>query len=294
MDIHYGQICSFYRSRLSEFHMLMHAHDRFELMYAVNGSCEVKVAGKTNQLPNNVLVFIAPKVPHQLTVSPRKACTVLNLEFTLSQCSSDHSMEFSLDRLFTRCSNVMRFITELQSSEGYFTSKDSGLLFNCFNELLNGLILKDDRYYIHLLFEKMLVILSKMSLLREPVGHSYIKQAMSFIDDNYNNQIRVADVAAHVGIHPSYLQSLFSKYEKISVNSYIQKKRMEQAVFLLKYTDTSITEICLYVGFNSPQHFRHSFRKVYQMSPSSYREICRGKPADTATEHFEKYRYEIS
>src|SRR3954451_17003515 len=52
---------------------------------------------------------------------------------------------------------------------------------------------------------------------------------------------------------------------------YLQRRRVERAMFLLRETDRSVTEICLDVGFASLGTFSRMFRRIMDMSPSEYR-----------------------
>jgi AraC-like DNA-binding protein len=52
---------------------------------------------------------------------------------------------------------------------------------------------------------------------------------------------------------------------------YLQRRRVERAMELLRETDRSVTEICFDVGFSSLGTFSRTFRAVVGESPSSYR-----------------------
>jgi AraC-like DNA-binding protein len=52
---------------------------------------------------------------------------------------------------------------------------------------------------------------------------------------------------------------------------YLQRRRVERAMELLRETDRPVTEICFDVGFNSLGTFSHTFRRIVGESPSSYR-----------------------
>ncbi|HVV20023.1 MAG TPA: AraC family transcriptional regulator [Pseudonocardiaceae bacterium] len=52
---------------------------------------------------------------------------------------------------------------------------------------------------------------------------------------------------------------------------YLQRRRVERAMFLLRDTDRSVTEICFEVGFTSLGTFSRTFRDVVGESPSAYR-----------------------
>ena len=54
-------------------------------------------------------------------------------------------------------------------------------------------------------------------------------------------------------------------------NRYLQRRRVERAMFLLRSTDRSVTDICMDVGFSSLGTFSRVFRDVVGEPPSIYR-----------------------
>jgi transcriptional regulator GlxA family with amidase domain len=52
---------------------------------------------------------------------------------------------------------------------------------------------------------------------------------------------------------------------------YLQRRRVERAMFLLRQTDHSVTEICLDVGFVSLGTFSRTFSEIVGESPTRYR-----------------------
>ena len=57
----------------------------------------------------------------------------------------------------------------------------------------------------------------------------------------------------------------------INFSSYLERKRMERAIFLLKDTDLTIQEIYQEIGYNSSHTFRRVFKKTYGVSPNQAR-----------------------
>ena len=52
---------------------------------------------------------------------------------------------------------------------------------------------------------------------------------------------------------------------------YLQRRRVERSMFLLRETRRSVTDICLDVGFGSLGTFSRTFREIVGESPSEYR-----------------------
>ena len=54
---------------------------------------------------------------------------------------------------------------------------------------------------------------------------------------------------------------------------YLQRRRVERAMFLLRHTDRPVTDVCLDVGFASLGTFSRTFRDIVGESPSAYRTL---------------------
>jgi transcriptional regulator GlxA family with amidase domain len=52
---------------------------------------------------------------------------------------------------------------------------------------------------------------------------------------------------------------------------YLQRRRVERSMWLLRETDRSVTDICLDVGFTSLGTFSRTFRGIVGVSPIAYR-----------------------
>src|SRR5437763_6881491 len=55
---------------------------------------------------------------------------------------------------------------------------------------------------------------------------------------------------------------------------YLQRRRVERSMFLLRETNRSVTDICLEVGFNSLGTFSRTFRQIVGQSPVDYRKAA--------------------
>ena len=62
---------------------------------------------------------------------------------------------------------------------------------------------------------------------------------------------------------------------------YLQRRRVERSMFLLRETERSITDICLDVGFGSLGTFSRTFREIVGQSPSDYRDRAAVKAVPT-------------
>ena len=107
--------------------------------------------------------------------------------------------------------------------------------------------------------------------------YRYYKDAISYINENFNKGISASDVANHLHISTSYTRLIFNKYSKYSPNQMIIFKRFEQAQSDLEFSDQSIREVALRAGYHDQSLFARLFKKITGQSPVEYRESHRKK-----------------
>ncbi|MCI9303199.1 AraC family transcriptional regulator [Clostridium sp.] len=101
--------------------------------------------------------------------------------------------------------------------------------------------------------------------------HTYIQDAINFINSNYMNSITVNEIANHVNLSRSYLYKMFIKNLKVSPQKYLINLRMYKATLLLKNTKLPIGEVANKVGYTDSLLFSKTFSKYFSMSPLNYR-----------------------
>lgn len=102
-------------------------------------------------------------------------------------------------------------------------------------------------------------------------ANTYVRKAVSFIQSNYCNPIKVADVANYVCINRSYLYTLFQKSVKMSPQQFLTTFRITKAAELLQLTDLPVESIALSCGYHDPLVFTKAFKQMKKVSPTNYR-----------------------
>lgn len=105
----------------------------------------------------------------------------------------------------------------------------------------------------------------------DSVRDFYIKEAFSFIEQNFQNDISVEDIAAACGLNRSYFGKIFHESIGKTPQEFLISYRMTKATELLKLTDLSIGDIGNVVGYPNQLHFSRAFKNVYQVSPRQWR-----------------------
>jgi AraC-like DNA-binding protein len=97
-------------------------------------------------------------------------------------------------------------------------------------------------------------------------------RARDAMDRAYAEPLDVRAVAAVAHISQAHFSRSFRAAFGETPHRYLQRRRVERSMFLLRETDRSVTDICLDVGFMSLGTFSRTFREIIGESPSSYRD----------------------
>lgn len=99
----------------------------------------------------------------------------------------------------------------------------------------------------------------------------YLRQAILFIQSNFDQPIRISDIAAHIGIDRTYLYMLFVEHLDITPKDYLKTYRLTRAKELLKVTDLPIATIAESCGYSDPVVFSKAFRQAFEITPTNWR-----------------------
>ena len=97
-------------------------------------------------------------------------------------------------------------------------------------------------------------------------------RARDAMDRTYAEPLDMRTVAAVAHISPAHFSRCFRAVFGESPHRYLQRRRVERSMFLLRESDRTVTDICFDVGFSSVGTFSRTFREIVGQTPSAYRE----------------------
>ena len=101
-------------------------------------------------------------------------------------------------------------------------------------------------------------------------ARAYVEAACEYVDKNFQNDISVTDIAAHVAIDRTYLFKLFRSSKGISPSRYLRLVRLEYARSLIAKGQTPISEVPTMSGFRTRSRFTELFKAEFGVSPKEY------------------------
>lgn len=106
---------------------------------------------------------------------------------------------------------------------------------------------------------------------RSKLRDFYLKEAISYIEMNFQNDISVEDIAAVCGLNRSYFGKIFKDAVGKSPQEFLMNYRMIKATELLRLTKLSVQDIGNAVGYPNALHFSRAFKNTYGVSPRTWR-----------------------
>ncbi len=94
-------------------------------------------------------------------------------------------------------------------------------------------------------------------------GYSYVGKAKKYIYDNIERRVSQKEIAAHLGITPEYLCSVFKKYTGDSVIKFINSRKLENICVIMKKENVPLYRAAEMYGFNDPNYVSRLYRKYY-------------------------------
>ena len=96
-------------------------------------------------------------------------------------------------------------------------------------------------------------------------------RARDAMDRAYAEPLNVRAVASVAHVSEAHFIRTFRAVFGETPHRYLQRRRVERSMFLLRETERSVTDICLDVGFTSLGTFSRMFRQIVGEAPSAYR-----------------------
>lgn len=100
-----------------------------------------------------------------------------------------------------------------------------------------------------------------------------IRDARKYLQDHYNEAVRLEDVAEKLGFNSAYFSTLFKKETGKTFSEYLIKLRISRARNLLTDTSDPVADISEQVGYTDLKYFSKIFKRETGLTPSEYRKL---------------------
>jgi AraC-like DNA-binding protein len=246
-----------------------HFHPEYEIVYVEAQDGVRHVGDHITRYKKNDLVFIGPNIPHlNFDYGVHTECEQVVIQMKEDFLGKDffNIPELSAIRnLFQRGKKGLSFTGETKSRIGARLKKLPGL--NHFDQLI-----------------ELLGILQQLasteevdSLNSRPVATPFVAKEQAriqtihrFVEENYNRNIDVREVAGLIHITTAAFCRYFKKNMRCTFTDFLNQYRINQAKRMLMH-DKNVTEACFESGFENLSYFNKTFKRFAGENPSQFR-----------------------
>lgn len=184
--------------------------------------------------------------------------------FALSDASSN------IPELMHLCNDVAMTFFDLQNKLQNKILNEEYLKNRIYQGIMNATDLSTLQQHMT---NELVKIIEQITEDKRSQSKKPIKEAIKYIETNYNKPISLGDVAQAVWLNPVYFSSVFKKETGENFRDYLHKYRINIAKDLLRTTHQNVNQICHAIGYDDANYFIKIFRKYVGLTPSEFRKI---------------------
>ncbi len=252
-------------------------HEHFEMVYVKKGNAVFEIEGSSAQIGPNDIIIIKPFQTHKLKVVSRSGCEFSVLCFRFE------------NRIDKRYSGI-----SLEDFINFVKGRESGAFITLKVNHKNDIVILLDKivkerkskelgsdFLSYLLIMELFVHISRALKMewensimnKSPKLKELINAAVKYIQNNFERNISLSDIASYVFLSPGYFTRAFKEVTNETPITFLLKVRVDRAKDLLIETGKKARDIALDVGFSNQQRFNEAFKKYAGMTPLQYRKV---------------------
>lgn len=262
--------------RKTEFTYPIHCHSEYELNFIEHAPGVRRVVGDSTEVIGEYeLVLITGKELEH--VWEQNACKSPLIHEITIQFSPDLFGKNLLEK--NQFNSIRKMLEKAQRGISFPMSS----ILKVYH-LLEKLVSEEQSFYAVINFltilyelsvEENYKVLASSSFAKITDIHSEsrrIQKVQNYINERYQQDIRLNQLAELVGMAPSAFSRFFKLRTGKTLSDYITDIRIGYAARMLVDTQRSIAEICYDCGFNNLSNFNRIFKKKKNCSPKEFRD----------------------
>lgn len=260
-------------NKQAKFDYPVHYHSDYELNLVMNCNGNRVVGDSIESFGHDDLVLLAPRLPHAWRADYSDDNYVITIQFSeefVNSFMASKNVFQPMYNMFMHSTGGIRF-------HGAIVDRVKAKIFQlCDTSNFNSV----------LLFYDILNTLAEASEGEQSqlTSHSYdsstfvrqsksrrIEKICKYIDENFQKEVTLDDIAALANMSPSAVSHFFKKRTNRTFSNYITDVRVGNASKMLVETTRTINDIAFDCGFGNISNFNRIFKKYNNKTPREYR-----------------------
>lgn len=270
--------------RLEKFSSLIHRHDYLQIVFVSKGKLFHCLNGNTFEIVRGDIFVIPPFVPHYFLPNNNEKFECIELEFSPEYINEKFSLNYDNSN-FVDFAYLEPFLVSENDMRPCMNLKGDILIkvVDMLEEMLSEFSFRKDGYDLVIkgLLLKFLALLGREyktnpsnadNLITLHYHKSSINDAVTYINENFCNDITLSDAVKASKMSRSYFVYFFKQITNKTFIEYLNDLRINKAIKLIsENSEEKILDISHKCGFNNVNHFIRVFRSITNCSPSSLR-----------------------
>ena len=255
-----------------------HIHNEFEIFIVLKGSGIAKIKNKSYTLKAGDAYLINSGEVHSYMRDPLYTLDKEDVDdvplFLFVQISNHCLREYFPQirtTIFNSC-NLRDYLSEAELKDAVNSLVASARTYFLEEPLYQLSILSNIAKVLTTCYKRVpheIISEAQKSSLKQK--NLRVERIISYIDANFETQIRLQDLAEQENLSPTHFSHLFTSLFGVTFQNYVNIKRMEQCIRLIPNKEKTLLEISYESGFSDPKYMNRMFIKHFGYTPKEYR-----------------------
>ena len=255
-----------------------HIHNEFEIFIVLKGSGIAKIKNKSYSLKAGDIFLINSGEVHSYMRDPLYSLDVEDTGdvplFLFVQISNHCLREYFPQirtTVFNSC-NLRDYLSDAEADSMINLLVQSAILYFTEEPLYQLNVLSNIAKVMVSCYKQVPhEIISEAQKTNLKQKNLRVERIISYIDANFETQIRLQDLAEQENLSPTHFSHLFTSLFGVTFQNYVNIKRMEQCIRLMPNKEKTLLEISYESGFSDPKYMNRMFIKHFGYTPKEYR-----------------------
>ena len=252
---------------------MWHCHPEIEITYVKEGSMHYRINNRSFHLKEGDIIFCNSNALHSGEMENQEDCSYIPITFDPKLIYGFFQSTICTRYVDPVIQNLAVCALHIDYSEKWHETFRDRML-----EVISLDKKKPDFYELDISIRMQLLWrLLVEHLPHQPVSttsdfteYERIRRILSYIEQNYMNQITLDDISEHIHLCESECTRLFKRHMNTTLFSFLQEYRIERSLEYLN-TKESISRIAEKSGFSDSNYYSKVFSKIKGCSPREYR-----------------------
>ena len=252
---------------------MWHCHPEIEITYVKEGSMHYRINNRSFHLKEGDIIFCNSNALHAGDMENHEDCSYITLTFDPNLIYGFVQSTICTRYVDPVIQNLAVCAVHIDYSEKWHeTFRDRMLEVISLDKKKPDFYELDISIRMQLLWRLLVEHLphQTVSTTSDFTEYERIRRILSYIEQNYMNQITLDDISEHIHLCESECTRLFKRHMNTTLFSFLQEYRIERSLEYLN-TKESISSIAEKTGFSDSNYYSKVFSKIKGCSPREYR-----------------------